>query len=279
MRPGWLVFFLTALLCVSCSKDDGSRVDELISRQNEHTQSISQLSKRVDSVETKLANIEKGVNSLLGGGSAGAAGRGAGRPAGSTFAQTDEYKNIMRQISLLQEQIGVVNGELAGFEKARAESTERENLRDRGAAFRAMNEPEELTRRLDILAKSFSGKIPDAGRRDQFIKEIEGLKARYTAPMSLEQKKTEARQLITWAIDAVDNDQAKGWLEAQLRSLEEQGDTAENEERITRSLQVQRMRELGELTRRYNIPADTVRDSGLISFDPAAFPGLFRRPE
>ena len=237
------------------------------------------MSRRVDSVEEKLTSIEKGVNILLGGGAAGIAGRGAGPAATSTFASTDEYKSIMSQIALLQEQVGVVHGELAGLEKARAESSQRENLRDRAAAFRAMNEPEELTRRLDILGKSFSGKIPDAARRSQFAKEIEELKARYVAPMSPEQKKAEAQQLITWAINAVDNDRAREWLEGQMRSLEEQGDTPENEERITRTLQVQRMREIGELTRRYNIPADTVRDSGLISFDPRAFPGLFRTPE
>lgn len=279
MKLKWFAAVAVVSLCGSCARNDDSRVDDLISRQNEHTRSISQLSKRVDSVEAKLTSIERGVNALLGGGAAGAAGRGAGPPATSTFANTEEYKTIMSQIALLQEQVGVVHGELAGFDKARAESGQREALRDRAAAFRAMNEPEELTRRLDILAKSFSGKISDAARRNQFVKEIEELKARYTAPMSPEQKRVEAQQLITWAINAVDNDRAKEWLEGQLRSLEEQGDAPENEERITRTLQVQRMRELGELTRRYNIPADTVRDSGLISFDPRAFPGLFRTPE
>jgi hypothetical protein len=280
MRLKWLGLAVAgASLCGGCLKNDGSRVDDLISRQSEQAQSISQLSEKVNSVEAKLANIEKGISVLLGGGSVGAAGKVSGPMVSSSFAKTEEYKNIMNQIALLQEQVVVVQGVLTGFHEERQENRELEELRDRGAAFRAMNEPQELTRRLDILAKNFSGKIPDAAVRNQFVNEIGGLKARYTAPMSPEQKKGEAQRLLTEAMNAVDNDRARGWLEAQLRSLDEQDNPEEIEERVNRTVQFQRMREIGELTRRYNIPAETVRDSGLVSFDQGGLPGFSRTPE
>lgn len=280
MRLKWLgLAVAAAFLYGGCARNEGSRVDDLISRQNEQARTISQLSKKVDSVEAKLASIEKGISELLGGGSVGAAGKGAASVVASSFAKTEEYKSIMNQIALLQEQVGVVQGVLTGFHEERQGNRELEELRDRGAAFRAMNEPQELTRRLDILAKSFSGKIPDAAMRNKFVNEIEGLKARYAAPMSPEQKKAEAQQLLTEAMNAVDNDRARGWLEAQLRSLDEQDNPEEIEERVNRTVQFQRMREIGELTRRYNIPAETVRDSGLVSFDQGNLPGFSRTPE
>lgn len=257
---------VAALCCWGCSKGNDNRVDELISRQAEHGQKIAEMSSKVDNVDARLADIEKGIGMLLGGGS-GADASGASQVTGSsTFAKTDEYKNLMNQMALLQQQVGVVQEALGGFQKERQNSRELAALRDRGSAFRAMSEPEELSRRLDILAKNFSGKIPDATKRNQFVGELESLKAKFSASLSPDEKLAQARNLLTQRLNAAEDQRERERLERQLQQLDQVQGVQQMEEQADRMLQFERMREIGELTQKYNIPDETVRDSGLVSF-------------
>jgi len=256
---------------------DSGRVEDLLSGQEEHARQIAEMSKKVDSVDEKLSNIEKSINALLGVGSGASSAKGDGLAVSSTFAKTEEYKDIMGQIGVLQEQVAVVQGEFTGFDNERRETTEREALRDRGAAFRAMSQPQELSRRLDILAKNFSGNIADSATRSQFVNDVEAMKARYSTSLSTQEKFAEARSLLTEAINSSDSDRAREWLERQLQELDGAQAGEQVEERVNRVIQFQRMREIGEMTRKYNIPEETVRDSGIISFGGRGMPGFGRR--
>ena len=257
---------VAVLCCWGCSKGDDTRVDDLISRQAEHGQKIAELSSKVDRVDAKLADIEKGINMLLGGGAGADASAGAGVTGSSTFAKTDEYKELMNQVALLQQQVGVVQEELGGFQRERRETQELAALRDRGGAFRAMGDAQELSRRLDILAKNFSGKIPDATKRNQFIGELESLKAKFSATLSPDEKLAQARNLLTERLNAAEDERERQRLERQLQQLDQVQGVEQMEEQADRMLQFERMREIGEMTQKYNIPDETVRDSGLVSF-------------
>jgi hypothetical protein len=262
-----------ALCCGGCSKGGGNRVNDLLSRQEEHARQISQMSKKVDSVDEKLTNIEKSINALLGVGSGTDSAKGGGPRATSTFSSTEEYKNIMRQMDVLQQQVAVVQGEFVGFQNEERQASEQQALRDRGAAWRAMTQPEELTRRLDLLAKNFSGKIADGATRKQFVSDVEAMKAQYSATLSPDEKREEARKLLTEQMSSAQNDRETGRLERQMQELDSAQGAQQMEERADRVIQFQRMRELGELTRKYNIPDETVRDSGLVSFGRGGGPG------
>jgi len=264
---GLALVAVVALCCCGCSKGgDDNRAADLLPRQEEHARKIAQMSEKMDSVDEKLSGIEKGINALLGAGSATASTQGDGAAGTSSFANTDEYKDITRQIGVLEQQVAAVQGAFTGFQDEQRQTTEREALRDPRAAWRAMSQPEELTRRLDILAKNFSGKINDPATRNQFVADVEDLKGRYSAPLSPQEKQQQARSLIAAAIDEAQDDRARGWLERQLQSLDEAPNAEELAQRVDRTLQMQRMREIGEMTRKYNIPEDTVRDSGIVSF-------------
>lgn len=273
MLKGVGLVVVAVLCCWGCSKGSDNRIDDLASRQAEHGQKIAELSSKVDSVDAKLASIEKSINTLLGGGAGADASGGAGVTGSSTFAKTDEYKTLMNQMALLQQQVGVVQEALGGFQKERRETQELASLRDRGGAFRAMSEPEEISRRLDILAKNFSGKIPEGARRNQFVAELESLKAKFSATLSPDEKLAQARNLLTDQLNAAEDDRQRQRLERQLQELDQAQGVEQIEQQADRMLQFQKMREIGEFTQKYNIPEETVRDSGLVSFGGRGGPG------
>jgi hypothetical protein len=105
----------------------------------------------------------------------------------------------------------------------------------------------------------------DAATRSQFLSDIEDVKARYSAGLSPQQEQVEARRLITEAMNSIEDERMRGWMERQLQSLDE-ASGEQLDERVDRALQMQKMREIGEFTRKYNIPSEVVTDSGLISF-------------
>ena len=270
-----LPMVFAALLLWGCAKSgDEKRVAELLDAQANQTRQMSQMSKRIDSVDAKLTSIEKSVNALLGASAVGGPEGAAQLKVKSDFAETKEYQDIMSEIALLNERVGGVQEGFTGFQEEQREIRGREALRDRGAAWRAMGDPKELSRRMDILATNFSGKIADPTTRTQFVQEVENLKGKYSAAVSPQEKEAEARALLTEAINAAESDRARGWMERQLQSLDE-ANPQELEERVNRVVQMQRMREIGELARKYEIPAETMRDSGLISFGgPGGPPGF-----
>jgi hypothetical protein len=97
------------------------------------------------------------------------------------------------------------------------------------------------------------------------MQDVEALKASLFASLSPQEKVQRARDLITANMSAITDERMRGMMERQLQSLQEaQGD--ELNERVDRILQFQTMRQVGELTQKYNIPQETVRDSGIVSF-------------
>jgi len=257
---------ILALACWGCREDDSGRVGELLTQQETHAENISQMTTRVDAIDQKLAGIQKSLDALLPAGTGAPSAEGSEVIVASNFASTKEYQDIMRHIVLLEDQVATTQGEFVGFREQQTEAREREALRDPRAAFRAMGDPKQLSSRLDNLSKNFSGKIADPVKRNQFFADVEDLKSKYSAQLSPQQKQEQARTLISEAVNSMqDDDRARGWLEGQLRSLDEASADQLNE-RVDRVLQFQKMREINDLTQRYEIPGDVVRDSGLVSF-------------
>lgn len=275
------LLIVSVLCCWGCAKTgDNKWIDKLTDEQAKHARRISQMSKEIDSVDQKLSNIEKSISNFVRSGSGTPSAKGQDLAVASDFASTAEYVKIIRQIGLLQEQLAMVQEEFVGVRDKQKEAKEQEVLRDREGAMRAISQPEELSRRLDILVKNFSGTIADPVTRDQFVSDVENMKAGYFTSLSQEEKRQTARAILSETSNAATNDRLKRMLERQLRSLDEPGNGSELEERVNRVLQFQRMQEITSLARRYDIPRDVVTNSGLIYWTaphpPMSFSGSER---
>jgi hypothetical protein len=271
-RLGFAV--VAAIFLWGCQGGGNREVTELLTEQQKQARDITQMSKRMDAVDEKLTGIEKSVNALLASGVGAAAKTGTGVVVASNFASTKEYQDIMRQISTLQGQVGSAQQEFVSFRDAESEQKQREALRDRGTAFRAMGDPKELSSRMDNLVKNFSGKIADAGTRSQFVSDVENLKSKFSAQLSPEEKRQAAKELLSARLAGMQDDRGKAWVEGQLKSLDDTSNPQQLQQQIDNITQFQTMREIGELTQKYNVPEDVVRDSGLVAFDRGGPPGF-----
>jgi hypothetical protein len=263
-----LALLPAAALCFSgCLRSgDGGRVARLLEEQEEHARRIAQMSKQIDNVDEKLGQIQESLGAFLGGGATAlSAKKGPELVVAPNFSSTAEYKNVVQLMGSLQERVASVQGDFVRFQEAQKAAAELAALRDRGGAFNALNQPGEMSRRLDMLVKNFSGNIQDAATRSQFSQDVEALKAGLFASLSPEERLQRARALITENMNSVTDERMRGMMERQLQSLNEaQGDQLT--EQADRVLQFQRMREIGDLTQKYNIPQETVTDSGIVSF-------------
>ena len=92
--------------------------------------------------------------------------------------------------------------------------------------------------------------------------------------LSTEQKREQARTAIVEARDLMPDERSQRWLDEQLKALDEATNPLEAGMRVNITLQLQKIREMGELAQRYNIPGQVMRDSGLLSLPGG---GLFGR--
>lgn len=259
----------------------GCRKEESKSPFLEITVSLEKQQRQLERIDTTLQSVAERLQEMEAKLPAGpAVGEGAPDSAGgegkkASLTSSREYHDIMGQIAVIQSQLINLEQEMLasrqGQEQVRKRQ-EQEALRDQGAAWRAMGEPDELSRRLDILLKNFSENIEDPLTRDAFAADVEEMKNRYLTPLSSEQKREQARAAIVGAMDIMPDDRSKKWLEEQLTAFDQAANPIDLAARVHITLQLQRMREVSELAQRYSIPTPLLRDSGLISFPSG---GLF----
>lgn len=255
------------LIAVGCQKETSD--EHLV----EIAVKLEKQQRQLDRIDTTVQSIGEGLHEieerLLAGPAVGEAGSKAASGEGkeATLASAKGYQDIMGQIAVVQSQLLSLEQEFLRFrqgEEQVGKRREREALRDQGAAWRAMGEPDELSRRLDILLKNFSGNIEDPLAGEAFAADVEEMKSKYLTPLSPEQKREEARAAIVEAMDIMPDDRSKTWLDEQLRAFDEATNPLEVGMRVNVTLQLQRIREMGELAQRYNIPGQVMRDSGLM---------------
>ncbi len=271
-RLGFAVLAATLLITVGCEREESdSRLIEIavkLERQGNEVNRIAEtlegMGERLNEIRASLEKNLKGpqVEGLVNGDAA----------AASNLVSLKQYRDIMGQIAVLQSQLISLEEEIVGLRQEETQVRKRQAhqaLRDRGAAWRAVGEPEELCRRLDILVNDFSEKVDDPAASEQFAADVEDMKSTYSTPLSFEQKREQARSLIVEAIDTSPDEGARTWLQDQLNSLDESTNPLQLGVRVNVTLQLQRMREMGELAQKHNIPEEVLTNSGLLFF-PAA---------
>ncbi len=284
-RSAVLLVAAGLVIAVGCRKETSDEhLWDIAVKLAKQQQQLDRIDTAVQSIGEGLREIEERFPAGPAMGEAGSkAVSGEGKETG--LASAKHYQNIMGQMAVVQSQLVSLEEEILmlrqGEEQVR-KRREREALRDQGAAWRAMGEPDEVSRRLDILLKNFSGNIEDPVARDAFATEVEEMKSRYSTPLSPEQKREQARTAIVEAMDLMPDERSQRWLDEQLRAFDEATNPLEVGMRVNVTLQFQKIREMGELAQRYNIPGQVMRDSGLLSLPGGGLlpgRGLFGRQQ
>ncbi len=264
------VVAVSLLIVLGCEKrESDNRLVEIAVKLEKQQSEINRIAETLEGIGERLDEIRASLEENLKSPRAPGSVKGSRDAAASNSASPKEYREIMAQIAVLQSQLISLEEKIVGL---RQEGTQvrkrqaRQALRDRGAAWQAMGEPDQLCGRLDILVNDFSEKIDDPAAREQFAADVEDMKSTYSTPLSFEQKQEQARSLIVEAIDTATDERARTWLQEQLTSLDESTNPLELGVRVNVALQLQRMREMGELAQRHNIPAQVMTDSGLLFF-------------
>jgi GTP1/Obg family GTP-binding protein len=127
-----------------------------------------------------------------------------------------------------------------------------------------MNNPQELDRRLTLLAESFAPKIEDATQRQQFRADMEQLKRNLSYTPSTEELHQRVVSDLTERLNSEENERARGFIERQMQSLQA-ASGEELEGRLERYRRFDSFRQLRELQQKYDIPRETYTDAGLPS--------------
>lgn len=266
----------TLLLVFGCRREVADKhLIEISVKLKEQQGQLDRIETAVQSLRERLHAIETSDPERPAVGEEGV-GDGRSERQPTSIASRREYQDIMGQIAVVQSQLIGLEQEILMFrhgEEQARKLRERQALRDQGAAWQAMGEPDELSRRLDILLKDFSEDIEDPLARDAFVADVEQMKSRYLTPLSPEQKREQAREAIVGAFDLMPDEQSRTWLAEQLKALDEASNPLEVSMRVDVTLQLQRMREMQELAQKHSIPAQVMRDSGLLFLPTPALPG------
>ncbi len=255
------------VFALGCQKEPSDeRFVEIAVKLEKQQKQLDRIDRAVQSIGKRLREIEE---RLLAGPAVGEAGSKAasGEEKEASLASARQYQDIMGQMVVVQSQLLSLEQEFLRYRQGEEQvrkRQEKEALRDQGAAWRAMGEPDEVSRRLDILLKDFSGDIEDPLAREAFAAEVEKMKSKYSTPLSPEQKREQARTAIVEAMNLMPDERSKTWLDEQLRAFDDATNPLEVGMRVNVTLQLQRIREMGELAQKYDIPAQAMRDSGLL---------------
>jgi len=205
----------------------------------------------------RTAEVAKGptVKTVNGSGTTGADGEAEGVPV----------EEVEVNIDTLSEQLAKMQSDVATLRDEYTSDKELEELRDPRRTWEAMGDPEQLAARLDRFADTYAATIEDETQREEFLADMGTLKEEVEArgEMSEDERiQYYAAQLTEQINNAETNDRMRQWYQRQLTSL-----TTGDEEAIERQLEmVQRMdssRAVGEVTSKYSISSQTLRDNGL----------------
>ncbi len=260
---------LTMLLLLGCQeKGSDENLIEVAVEQEKQTGEIENLSQRVEGFDNRLVRIEQSLERLP-------EAMGAPDPAPTTeeettepkvvaFKDTPEYGDIAAKLSAIQEQLSLTQSSLVGTQEDIAREQELERLRDPAEAQRIMNDPQEMNRRLTLLAQNFVPTIQDPVTRQQFEVDVEQLKRSLSERPTTQQLYQQTVADLTERLNNEQNERAREFIQRQIESLE----TATSEElegRLERYSRFGTMRQLRDFQAKYDIPREVYTNSGLPS--------------
>jgi hypothetical protein len=263
----WVIAAL--LLFVGCREQSSdSRLIDVGVKQDEHKGDIDRLSRRIEGFDKRLARIQESLKQLpepTGSPEpATTAAQESTEPKVVEFKDTPEYAQIVAQLSAVQQQLALTQSRLTESQDEVAAEEQRRQLQDPAQAFQAMNDPQEMNRRLSLLGQNFAGKIQDPVKRQQFEVDIEQLKRKLSETPSTQELYQRVTASLTERLNTEQNDRAKEFIQRQIQELQ----TASGEDlqgRLDRYQRFETFRELRDLQSNYDIPRETLTEAGLPS--------------
>ena len=267
-----IVGVMAVMLAFSGCQDEGSddRLIEVAVKQDKHKGDIDKLSKRVEGFENRLVGIEQSLEKLPPPtGTPEAAVTAEEETTGPKvveFKDTPEYSQIAAQLSAIQQRLGATQSGLVETQEGIAREQEQRRLRDPAEAMRAMSNPQEMNRRLTLLAQNFAGKIEDPVKRQQFEVDVQQLKRNLSENQNLsaQERYQQVTSDLAERLKNEENERAREFIQRQVQSLET-ASAEELEGRLERYSRFGSMRLLRDLQSKYDIPRETYRDAGLPS--------------
>jgi hypothetical protein len=271
------VLLLALLGCREDASDE--RVIEAAVKQDKHTGDIATLSTRIEGFENRLAGIEKSLQKVPEPtGSPEPAATAEEKNAGPKvveFKDTPEYGQIAADLSAIQQQLTLTEGSLGQTKDEMAREEEQRRLRDPAEAWRVMNDPQEMNRRLTLLAQNFVPTIQDPVKRQQFEADVEQLKRSLSEKPDTQQLYQQTVADLTARLNQEQDERARQFIQNQIQSLE----TASADElqgRLERYNRFGTVRLLRDLQSKYDISRETYTNAGLPSMGMGG--GGFRGP-
>ena len=257
----------TAFLLAGCGRKDYDQgVVDIAIGQKKQDAEINQIATRIEGVDKRLNEIQQSIQKIAPpAGSAEPATTAEGESEGPKeveFKDAPEYKQIVARLTSLQQQLNLTRSGLSETRDTLATEREREALLDPRQAMQAMTDPQELDRRLDLLARNFGGRIEDVGRRQQFQADVQQLRQSLTNVSRQEQYERVVNDL-TQRLNAEQADsRAREWIDRQIQDLQA-ASGQELEGRLERYQRMQTVRQVRDLAQQYDIPREVLQESGL----------------
>lgn len=254
-RKGLATAVVAAILFLPAGcgkKESDERLVELAVKVEKQQQALERLTGVIQALEKRLGQIEKSYEN------------GSGSPGSPEAAieETPAPPGTTRTLSDILEQLNLNPSLFAGARQSITEYAER--LMEGAATWRAMGEPEEVSQKLDILVTNFSARVGNPTLGERFAGDVEWLKKKYLAPLTSEEQRALARTITVEAMGMMSHDEnAKQWLEGQLRALEQSTNPTEVAARVNVTLELRRAWEVRELARTHNVPEEMMEECGL----------------
>ncbi|NQT84775.1 hypothetical protein HQ563_17285 [bacterium] len=247
-------------------KEFDSRLVEVAVNQKKQEDNISKIATRIEGVDKRLEEIEQSIEKLPSASGttppAESSEGEAAEPLVVEFKDTPEYKQIVAQLSTIQQRLSVTTSNLAETQGNVAMQRQQAQLRNPAEAMQAMSNPQQLNERLDLLHQNFGQKIEDPVKRQQFEADLNQFKRNLAENFSPAQLQQQVLDDLTRRLDSEESDRARERIEREIASME----TASGDElagRLERYQRMQTFRQIRDLTQTYDIPRNTLRDSGL----------------
>ncbi|MBN1917335.1 MAG: hypothetical protein JW889_05455 [Verrucomicrobia bacterium] len=285
-RYAGAVLFLAALIVFGGCGSNDKAIDELSREQTRIREQVraetAEMAEKLQALQLDLRNVRewlRDLNAELVDVSTSLSGLreqsvvtavdgGDGRAAGpATAADLDVVSLEGADLATVAQELARTRQQVADMIREREAEKELEALRDPRQAWDAMGDPEQLVARIDRFAAAHADNIEDVSVREQFLADVQALRHQIEAQVHLtpEQKAQEYRSRLTDLLNAETDERRRQWYEGQLTVLNSANEEAVNE-LLDRGLRMDNARAIGELANKYEVPRDTLRDSGLVSF-------------
>jgi len=267
LRFGIVTVTVCLLILPGCQKEQSdTRLVEIAVEQDNQKGSIEKMTERVEGFEKRLGAIQESLEKV-----ALAVGTPdqtkttettKSEPKVVEFKDAPEYKQIMAHLATIQQRLNATQGELTQTRQDIASQQEQETIRDPGAAWQAMTNPQEMTRRLDLLSQKFGQGIQDPTRRQQFDADMLQLKRSLLENPSPQELHQRVSSDLTERLNREQDERSREFIQRQLQELQ----SASGEDlqgRLNRYSRFQTFRQLREFQQKYDIPRDAFTNAGL----------------